>query len=655
MQRTPDFASHLPVPFMIAQMPSSDLLRLLLIDADPVFRLSLQVWLNQSPDLRIVAEAEDGETALQLLDQDSTQDSPVDSSLTSLGSPESSPPELSPLSQRINLIVLDVSLGHSNPNQLQGLNLGVILKSRYPTLPLLFLSTSSEPIVLAAAQQTGANGYCPKNAEPAELGSVMRRVAAGQPCWIRAWPIEVPQASDSIARTPPTPPLAPRQPNPLTKFRRNLRVSGIRQIESALTDVTVELNNLDLSLLDRAILAGQQRELRAARWLVNQLLATPNLTASTDRASTAMPQTPTRKSLDQPTGLTEALNPQPDLQSYTQSSALSIQPSTSAIVEPQSVQSITFDAVLAKLQTGLINQTEVPLEIDILKEDRKRDLLYLVLRKLEDLLNELRYSQVEPQLPWKQSTLLLDLWQAVTIDFFGKYYTVRLGETERKVVETLLQDAPTVQVEILDKIPGVIDLLQHFLFQTPLAVNSVPYAAGNPESLARAELLLENLIIQVANAVMQPLLNRFANVEAIKQNFYDRRLLSSREIERFRNNLSWRYRLDRVFREPKNIFESEYRLFTLTGRTIKQTAIYAPRTEELAQLSGLPYVVTLVLETRDAVAPRLQSVVSFAGNGFVYVLTEVIGRGIGLVGRGVLKGLGNVWQDTKYGRDRNPR
>ncbi len=111
-----------------------------------------------------------------------------------------------------------------------------------------------------------------------------------------------------------------------------------------------------------------------------------------------------------------------------------------------------------------------------------------------------------------------------------------------------------------------------------------------------------------------------------------------------------------MFREPKNIFESQYQLFTLTGRGIKQTTIYAPRTSELEQLTGLPYIVTLALETRDAIAPRLRSAISFAGNSVVYVLTEVIGRGIGLIGRGVIKGLGNVWVDPgKYKRDRQQR
>lgn len=58
-------------------------------------------------------------------------------------------------------------------------------------------------------------------------------------------------------------------------------------------------------------------------------------------------------------------------------------------------------------------------------------------------------------------------------------------------------------------------------------------------------------------------------------------------------------------------------------------------------------MVTLALETRDAIAPRLRTAFSFVGSSVVYVLTEVLGRGIGLVGRGVLKGVGNIRQEGK--------
>jgi hypothetical protein len=166
-------------------------------------------------------------------------------------------------------------------------------------------------------------------------------------------------------------------------------------------------------------------------------------------------------------------------------------------------------------------------------------------------------------------------------------------------------------------------------------------------------LLLDHLLIQLANGVIYPLLNLLGDVEPIKQNFYDRRLMSSREIARFRNNLSWRYRIEKYVGEPTAIFESQYRLFIFHGRGIKTAAIYAPRKSELEQLSGLQLAVTLTLEARDAIAPRVRSALSVVGSGVIYVLTEVVGRGIGLVGRGILKGLGNAWQEGRSGRSGN--
>jgi hypothetical protein len=42
----------------------------------------------------------------------------------------------------------------------------------------------------------------------------------------------------------------------------------------------------------------------------------------------------------------------------------------------------------------------------------------------------------------------------------------------------------------------------------------------------------------------------------------------------------------------------------------------------------------------------LRSATTFIGSGIVYLLTEIIGRGIGLIGRGVIKGIGNIWQQS---------
>jgi Protein of unknown function (DUF3685) len=136
-------------------------------------------------------------------------------------------------------------------------------------------------------------------------------------------------------------------------------------------------------------------------------------------------------------------------------------------------------------------------------------------------------------------------------------------------------------------------------------------------------------------------------VEEIKRRYFHGKYGSSRELARFRNDLSWRYRRDRWLDTPTDIFESQYRIYHLSPQGIAETKLYAPRQRELQSLSGLPLGVTLLLETRDAIAPRLKATFALLGTGVVYFLTEIVGRGIGLVGQGIVKGIGNAWQERR--------
>ncbi|NJK60004.1 MAG: DUF3685 domain-containing protein [Oscillatoriales cyanobacterium SM2_1_8] len=59
-----------------------------------------------------------------------------------------------------------------------------------------------------------------------------------------------------------------------------------------------------------------------------------------------------------------------------------------------------------------------------------------------------------------------------------------------------------------------------------------------------------------------PLLNRCASRPAIRQVFLEPRRASRRQLERFRNNLSWHYRVEVNFGDPRAAFESRHRLLT---------------------------------------------------------------------------------------------
>ncbi|MCL6432972.1 MAG: DUF3685 domain-containing protein [Leptolyngbyaceae cyanobacterium HOT.MB2.61] len=616
------------------------LIRLMLIEDDPVFRLGLVAALEQVPDLRIVFEADTGTTALRVL-QDWMKNPVGEGVEDGAIAPE--------------LILMSLDLGQSRTGRNAGVAVCEQIKALFPQIPILLLSARQDPLQLATAVQTGAEGYCPKGVDIQTLVSAIRQVAAGQTYWSLAMQTisqaltaaQVPAKTTGDERLPSIPPTAPSETDtPLAVLRRNLRQSGTRQIDAAIALLSTQLQNPNLSPLDELILAGRHRELRAARWLVNRLLAPPRRREPSQLPSSPSPPlaipTPSKPG-------TEALPlPSPSTSPTPGSTSLTAPTPTSL----RSIRAALFDMTAARLQTSLRNLTETPLEIDILREEKKRELLYTILRKLEDVLDDLRFSQVSSeQLEEKQTVILLDLWQTATTDFFGKYYTLQLNNQPIEIVNVLLRDADVVQTGILDKIPLMPEFLAHLLFQTPLTIDDTSYETGTVEAMRRMEMLLQNLIVQVANGVMQPLLNRFGNVETIKRNFYDKRLLSTREIERFRNNLSWRYRMEQYFGEPTAIFESRYDLFTLQEGGITRVSIYSPRNEELTELSGIPLAVTLALEARDAIAPRLRSAISFVGSGVVYLLTDVIGRGIGLIGRGIIKGIGNAFQDGKFSRN----
>ncbi|MEH2354211.1 DUF3685 domain-containing protein [Nostoc sp.] len=573
-------------------------LKLLLIDQDPIFRLGLRAALEAIPNLEAIAVVETDTVALQILAEIAEKDP-----------------------NQVNLVVLEFGNGRTTSQQL-GLQFCRQLRGLYPNLSILLLSSIQEQGLLLAAKSVGVNGYCPKGTPLPELVTAMQEVADGGSYWF--------QDREAII-TPNSSLLTPNSSLPFSKLRNNLRLSGIANIDATLAVVTAQLQVPGLPVLDRAILAGQRRELLAARWLLNRLLFLPQ-----ERQEEQIPLA------DEPP--------------VTPSLSIQQRQTLSPLLSPGTLQSALFTSCVTKLQFPLINVTDIPLEIDIFREDKKRELLYLILQKLAEQLDELRASQIEiNQLYELKNTLVRDLWQVAIIDFFGKFSRIKVANRNIEIVKLLLGNTEVVQREILQKIPLFCELYSYLLFQTELNIDNSSYPVVSAEAKSQALMLLENLLIQVANGVVQPLLNYLADVEEIKQNFYGRQLISTREIERFRNDLSWKYRLKNYINEPKAVFESRYELFVIAPRGIANTSVYAPRNQELVKLSNIPLVVTLLLEFSDAIAPRLKSLLAVFGSGIVFILTQIVGRGLGLIGRGILQGIGSVSSVEKNFRRNSDR
>ena len=154
--------TQLPTP----NLPKSQL-RILLVEDDELFRLGLQFRLQQEPDLEIVAEAADGETAVELANR-----------------------------QPLDLVLLDIGLP-----RMSGLEACRQIKVSQPQVPILVLTSHSEQSLITRLIEAGVDGYCLKGIAPELLILAVRSVAAGASWWDRTAMDEIRSLTQTASRS----------------------------------------------------------------------------------------------------------------------------------------------------------------------------------------------------------------------------------------------------------------------------------------------------------------------------------------------------------------------------------------------------------------------------------------------------------------------
>ena len=209
------------------------------------------------------------------------------------------------------------------------------------------------------------------------------------------------------------------------------------------------------------------------------------------------------------------------------------------------------------------------------------------------------------------------------------------------VAEQLIgrSEALSVTGDSLD-LPDPEPMLGTLVQARPLLVQGRLLAADEPQTLLYLELLLSNWLIRNAEQISAEVLSACAEWPELRRYLLRPELLATRNLERLRNQLNTQQRWESWVNRPIQIYESRRPLFQLKAGSIACIDLTEPRDNELRQLGWWPQLITLLLESRDALAPQLQALLNRLGQLLVLLLTQVIGRAIGLVGRGILQGLG---------------
>lgn len=150
-------------------------LHILLVEDDELFRLGLRVKLQQEADIATVVEAGDGETAIRLVED-----------------------------HHFDAILLDVGLP-----RIGGVEVCRQIRQCSPQLPILVLTSRSDPTLINQLIEIGVRGYCLKGGNPEALVLALRSVVAGASWWDPTATLEIQSLSRSN-RTPASP-LTPRE------------------------------------------------------------------------------------------------------------------------------------------------------------------------------------------------------------------------------------------------------------------------------------------------------------------------------------------------------------------------------------------------------------------------------------------------------------
>ncbi|MFM8936138.1 MAG: DUF3685 domain-containing protein [Vulcanococcus sp.] len=534
---------------------------------------------RQPPQLLILAEPLLREGLLRLLDTTGPESATPSYRLVT---------ELAALQGGPNLLIWSIPAGLPQASLERELKQ---LRDRWQPAPVLLLlageASYPEPWLL----QLPAEGLL-QQAEPQEIRAAVATLLSGG----RVLELRPLQA-------------APAEPEALGLGQWLLQ-SGLAQIEAEQQRCRRWLQVCEGGL-SRLLLLGRLRELAAARRLLLWLWGPISL---------AFPQT--------------SHSPPPP--AAGSASGLSLRERTATAVW-EAIQSRLVQAA----EAGLVNRSGQLLALDGLQEEHRRDLLLALISQLDLLLTRLRHDQLRGEdLESRWQELQPDLRRLSLRQMAGEYVQLPQQGGLLPVADSLCQASDLAGRD--PELPLALPMLAALVQARPLLVEGRLLAPDEPQALLHLELLISNWLIRSAELISAEVLARCSAWPELRRYLLTPELLATRNLERLRNQLNAQQRWTRWFERPVQLYESQRLLYGLQGGAIVSLARTEPRDGELQQLSWPQQLVTLLLEGRDALAPQLRSLLRRLGDLLVVVLTQVIGRGIGLIGRGVLQGMGRT-------------
>nr|AUG32264.1 hypothetical protein PLO_265 [Paulinella longichromatophora] len=388
--------------------------------------------------------------------------------------------------------------------------------------------------------------------------------------------------------------------------------NGLDQVNQNLNFVNLLYKIASKSLVKKLLIKGRQRELNKARivflWVWNSLAFTNfHINLNT-------------------------------FQSY------SYLPSINLDISEHGCQK-AWNQIKERLETvfinDLVNETGYLLAIEALNYERRRDLLLALLSQFDLIIKELYQKKLygeELNSFWYQ--LQPGLFRAALEEMAGLHVEICRNGELKSVVSLLINNCTWEEDR---ELPSPQSMLGPLAQGQPILIEGYLLSLDDRRAILQIEILVTNWLIRTAELIGAEILSECSDWPELRCYLLRRDLMITRNLERLRNQLNNQEWWNLCFERPVRLYESKRLVWRIKNTSIVSSFITEPRDEELQRLPWWQQLITLIMETRDAAAPQLQILFQRIGNLIVIVLTQVIGKAIGLIVRGVLQGMGRTF------------
>lgn len=304
-------------------------------------------------------------------------------------------------------------------------------------------------------------------------------------------------------------------------------------------------------------------------------------------------------------------------------------------VELNSQISYLFKKAYLKLNSSLHNKTSDLLSIDILNEYMKKELFQIVLLELEILVLDI----IEVEISIEDLKVLN---QKILLDLINKSLrSFSLLVNHQHNVNNYINISYLAKRLFSEHHFLLQDLLIYLIFGYSKKDQTTYFVHNVKVPIKHIEILLDNLVIQIADIVFYELMNSKKTLSLLfkflKENYLcHSAYISARSIATFKNNLLWYNLIAYYIKHPVVIYNNRYKVWVFTNNGLYSNYVYADRENNLKILSNLQIFILIILEFQDFISPKIKNILFSVGKFSIYLFKYVINNSINLLFKSIV-------------------